>query len=816
MARACQWVASGPSPVHKPNDQADVIWLVLGDTHPSRNTDPVSTWGLCSQTRHLTYMFNHQEGAVALPSKERESNRKALGYHRTFARYQPDPAALAGGQSMRRILWVACAFACLAPTLSLAQGMSQVARTLDKRDKSLLEHTVGLNQSPTRLIVRFKSDASDNDRASARASVKATLLHRSGLVQGLEVLDSDVGAPNAVTALKHNPHVLYAEFDSVVRPDSIPNDHQFNLLWALNDSPGYNIHAPEAWNIFTGDPNFVIADIDTGMQLDNIDLAANLYTNQKEIAGNGIDDDGDGYIDDIHGWDFYDNTNDPTDLDGHGTHTAGTIGAVGNNALGIAGVNWQCKIMPLKFIGPNGGYTSDAIRALEYAVKLGVKVSNNSWGNSTYEQSLYDAIDAAKAAGHLFVAGAGNGTSNNDTAPFYPASYANDNIISVAAVDSTGALASFSNFGATTVDIAAPGVGIYSTVPGNNLASKDGTSMATPHVAGVAALLWGHEPSLTWQGVKSRILLRVQATAALSGKCVSGGLLDAYSVLSNSPVPPKVSIIAPASSAMLSQPEVLLVGRAYDGVDGDISKLIVWRDSSLGQIAQGTICFTGNLSVGPHVVSASVTDSRGLTESSTTTIQVSSPGPTVSGLSMTPSLSYPEGSLVSLTASAADPTYGSLTSAIKWSSSIQGALGQGGALSYGGFAVGTHVVTATAANSMGVGAGQPTVVTIIPATSAPSAPTNAAASKYSIGTVSAVHITWTDTSNNEACFDIETSFKTGTKTWSAGIILPNSPWANTTLYNDGPTSGYTWRYRVRSRNSVGVSAWSNYTSSIKM
>ncbi len=715
---------------------------------------------------------------------------------------------------MGRILWVSCALACLAPTLSLAQGMSQIARTLDKRDKSLLEHSVGLSQSPTRIIVRFKPDASVNDRANARAAAKASVLHQSKLVSGLEVLDSDLGAPNAMSALQHNPHVLYAEFDSVIRVDNVPNDHQYSLLWALNDADGYNLHAPEAWSLSTGDPNFVIADIDTGMQLDNVDLAANLYSNLKEVAGNAIDDDGNGFVDDTHGWNFYDNNNDATDLNGHGTHTAGTMGAVGNNALGVTGVNWRCKIMPLKFIGPNGGYTSDAIRALEYAVRMGVKVSNNSWGNTTYEQSLTDAIAAAQTAGHLFVAAAGNTGGNTDVSPQYPASYTNANIISVAAVDSTGALPWFTSYGPTSVDIAAPGVGIYSTVPGNSIESMDGTSMASPHVAGGAALLWGMNPTWTWLGIKNRILARAVQTPALKGMCVSGGRLDLYAALTDAPLPPILRITSPGPAAMLSQPEVLLTARASDGVDGIISKQIVWSDSVAGQLMQGPACYVGNLSTGQHNVTASVTDSRGLVSSTTITIQVCAPGPMVSGLPVNSNVSYPEGSLISFGASANDPAYGLLTSQIQWSSSLQGALGQGGTVSFANLAPGTHVITATASNSAGVTAGQPTILTIMPATSVPTAPSGLGWSKYVSGTMTYIKVAWTDTSSNETSFDVEVSTKTS-KTWSAGVVQYHAQGDQTYVLTN-PGAGYTYRYRVRAVNSVGPSAWSAYSASLKV
>ena len=288
---------------------------------------------------------------------------------------------------------------------------------------------------------------------------------------------------------------------------TLPNDTYFNLEWGLHNTgqtiqgqvgiADADIDCPEAWDLSTGNASFVIADIDTGMQWTHPDLDGNVWSNPGEIAGNGIDDDGNGYIDDTRGWDFYSVDNNPDDGDGHGTHTAGTIGAEGNNGIGVVGVNWQCKIMPLRFLGPFGGSTSDAILAVNYAAAKGVRVSNNSWGGGGFSQGLFDAINAAKAVGHVFVAAAGNNGSNNDSSPFYPASYNLDNLISVAATDNRDNRASFSNYGAVSVDLGAPGVNVASTYTASGYAYLSGTSMATPHVTGVVALVEALNPSWT-------------------------------------------------------------------------------------------------------------------------------------------------------------------------------------------------------------------------------------------------------------------------------------------------------------------------------
>ena len=242
----------------------------------------------------------------------------------------------------------------------------------------------------------------------------------------------------------------------------------------------------------------VVAVIDSGMQLNHGDLAGNLWTNPGEIAGNGIDDDDDGYVDDVHGWDFVGDDNLPNDDFGHGTHVAGTLAAVGNNGIGVVGVAYSSRIMPLRVLDGSGqGYVSDAVRAIDFATRHGVRVSNNSWGyTGAASQVLYDAIQAAGAAGQLVVTAAGNSSADIDAIPEYPAAYDLPNIISVAATTQDDHLAVFSNYGAAGVDVAAPGEHILSTLPGG-YGFADGTSMASPHVAGVAALLLAAHPTWT-------------------------------------------------------------------------------------------------------------------------------------------------------------------------------------------------------------------------------------------------------------------------------------------------------------------------------
>ncbi|WP_386780359.1 S8 family serine peptidase [Luteolibacter ambystomatis] len=313
-----------------------------------------------------------------------------------------------------------------------------------------------------------------------------------------------------------------------------PNDPMLSSEWALRapSSGSGGIDALHAWAVSTGGTGAVIAVIDTGVDRSHPELQGNLWTNTGEIPNNGIDDDHNGYIDDVNGWDFANNDALPADGHGHGTHVAGTIAARGNNAAGVSGVCWSARIMPVKFLADNGsGYTSDAVKAVAYATRMGAKISNNSWGGGGYSQALYDAINQAAQAGDLFVASAGNDAADNDVTPQYPSSYQLPNVVSVASTDERDNLSYFSNRGAATVDIAAPGSNILSLQPGGGYASKSGTSMAAPHVAGVAGLLVSKNPSLTPSQIKQLLMFGSDSLGSLGGKVASQGRLNAYKAL---------------------------------------------------------------------------------------------------------------------------------------------------------------------------------------------------------------------------------------------------------------------------------------------
>ncbi|MDS0528039.1 S8 family serine peptidase [Clostridium sp. SHJSY1] len=332
----------------------------------------------------------------------------------------------------------------------------------------------------------------------------------------------------------------------------VPKDTYYNNLWGMkntgqaiqyqNGIPGIDIGAEKAWDITKGSSNVVVAVIDTGVDYTHPDLSNNIWKNTKEIPNNYIDDDQNGYIDDVNGWDFYNSDNSPMDDNGHGTHVSGTIAASGNGA-GVIGVAPNVKIMPLKFLNSVGkGYLADVLNAINYANKMGAKISNNSWGGTVYSQALYDAVSNY---GGLFIAAAGNLGTDNDSAGTYPASFNLPNIISVASVDNRGSLSSFSNYGASSVDVAAPGEDIYSTEPYNTYGYESGTSMATPHVSGIAALLLSVNPSNTTANIKDSITKSVVKLSNLNGKVATGGMVNAYEAIKkNIPVAMPTNVIA--------------------------------------------------------------------------------------------------------------------------------------------------------------------------------------------------------------------------------------------------------------------------------
>lgn len=350
---------------------------------------------------------------------------------------------------------------------SSISGIEQSGITADTKNKA--------DYVPGEVLVKFRDGTSAITAEGLHSSIKAV---RKKELKDIRVdqikLPENITVAEAIEHYQHDPNVEYSEPNYIIHKAAEPSDQYFNNLWGLNNTGqtvvgvvgthDADIDAPEAWDITTGSHDVIIAVVDTGLANSHPDISGNIWRNTGETnCSDGIDNEGNGYIDDCNGWDFIGNDNDPSDYDGHGTHVSGTIAAQGNNSIGIAGVMWDAQIMPLRILGVSGsGTTADAASAILYANAKGARVINNSWGGSGYSQVLKDAIDASNA---LIVCAAGNSGTNNDAIPFYPASYTSSNIISVTASDQNDTLATFSNFGINSVDIAAPGVNIYSTFP---------------------------------------------------------------------------------------------------------------------------------------------------------------------------------------------------------------------------------------------------------------------------------------------------------------------------------------------------------------
>ncbi len=410
---------------------------------------------------------------------------------------------------------------------------------------------------PGEFVVKLKANVRKSNLTSLShalgAQIKSAIVDDNIVVVKRPVIET---SKSVIKTLQQNPLVEIAEPNYIYRAVKMPNDPSFGKLWGLrnfgqNDArgagtSGIDIDAVRAWDITQGSEDTVIAVIDTGVDYNHPDLKENMWVNEAEANGKpGTDDDGNGYVDDVYGYNFVDAehpTADPKDDHGHGSHCSGTIGGRGDDGKGIVGVNWRVKIMAIKFLGGDGGGTLEgAIRGIDYATKMGAKIMSNSWGGGGESQTLKEAIQRANQAGALFVAAAGNDSANNDTNPHYPSSYNVPNVLSVAAIDNNAQLASFSNYGKKSTHVAAPGVNIYSSVKDGKYDSWSGTSMATPHVSGVAGLLASKEPTLTHLQLKQRIVSTIKPLSSMRNKVSSGGMVNAYFALTNQVAPPDMN-----------------------------------------------------------------------------------------------------------------------------------------------------------------------------------------------------------------------------------------------------------------------------------
>ncbi|HBA39862.1 MAG TPA: hypothetical protein DCZ05_09010 [Deltaproteobacteria bacterium] len=460
----------------------------------------------------------------------------------------------------RRILLLAVSLSalfCLAADISLAQTPPHV---------------------PGELLVRFQQGTSPLGKASAHATALSTAVREFQIVEGLQLVRFPdwMTIEEAIARYLNHLDVLYAEPNYIVQRLVTPNDPDFGSLWGLHNTgqssgtEDADIDAPEAWDITTGSSDVVVAVIDSGIDYNHEDLSANMFQNSDDCNSNGLDDDGNGFVDDCHGIDKVNDDSDPMDDNDHGTHVAGTIGAVGNNGVGVVGVNWTVKLMACKFLDAGGsGSTADAISCLEY-VKLmkdrGVNIvaTNNSWGGGSFSQALFDAVEAHLQRGILFIVAAGNGGidgvgDNNDGTGFdqqsYPCEFYLPNVICVASTTRTDDLSSFSNFGRRTVHLGAPGSEIVSTLPGNSYGTGSGTSMATPHVTGVAALLKAQDSSRDWKAIKNLILAGGDNNSNLSNT-VTQKRLNAHGAMtcSNSVVRSRLKPVPTSTTGTVGTP----------------------------------------------------------------------------------------------------------------------------------------------------------------------------------------------------------------------------------------------------------------------
>jgi subtilisin family serine protease len=469
---------------------------------------------------------------------------------------------------------------CLMTAPVTGQGArSQKLEKIKGHDAVAGDVIVKFRGAPSPSLLAIVGRQIDEERHERVGSRGAYLFHSKGFA-----------ADAVIRFLSQQPDVEFAEPNYLVHADdTVPNDTRFSELWGFSNSatPGADIGAVKAWDVSTGTSSVVVGVIDTGVDYNHQDLSANIWSAPTSFTVN-ISGTNFTCPTGSHGFNAITNTCDPMDDNDHGTHVSGTIGAVGNNSLGVVGVNWTTRIIGAKFLSSSGsGSTANAIRAIEFLVQAkqifgasaNVRVLSNSWGGGGFSQALLDEINIANANGMLFVAAAGNSTRDNDAVPFYPASYDAPNVIAVAATDQHDALASFSNYGAESVDLGAPGIFVLSTTRNNTYKSFSGTSMATPHVSGTAALVLS-KCALNTAALKSNLLANVTPLASMAST-LSGGRLNADASLRSCAAPVPIPTPPSAPTALGATAGDGQVNLAWTGLN-DATSYSVKRGSTSG------------------------------------------------------------------------------------------------------------------------------------------------------------------------------------------------------------------------------------------
>lgn len=714
------------------------------------------------------------------------------------------------------------------------------------------------------LLVEFEPWVTEGSKGTLRQAVRAIAAERvrtaaEGHLERVRLAaGSDLNA--AIRALRGNPLVRIVEPNWIYTHDATSNDPYYTQgsLWGMygdGTTPAnqFGSQAGEAWAAgATGNSGVYVAVIDEGIDFNHPDLASNIWTNPFDPV-DGLDNDGNGYVDDVHGWDFFQNNNSVydgapgnTSVDAHGTHVSGTIGATGGNAAGVAGVNWNVTIISTKFLGPQGGTTSAAVQALNYLVDLkqrhglNIIAANASWGGGGYSQSLHDALLRAAKAGILFVAAAGNGNSlgigqNNDATPRYPTNYSTlagtptetaagyEAVISVASLTSSGAKSTFSNYGASTVDLGAPGSGIWSTTPSGTYASFSGTSMATPHVTGAAALYKALNPSATAQQTRDAIMQSAIATptSSMSGITVTGGRLNLGFWFGATPAPAAPTGLS-ATAISSSQINLAWTDNANNETSYSVERCTGAGCTNFAQISSlaanatsyqnvnlgssttyryRVLALNGGTTSGYSNIAEATTQAAATVPAAPTGLGATAVSSSQINLAWTDNANNETGYSVERCAGATCTNFVAIASLAANATAYQNNTGLSPSTTY------RYQVRATN------GAGPSGYSNIAAATTQAAATTPAAPTGLGATTVSSsqINLNWTDNATNETGYLVERC---------AGATCTNfvqiaSLGANTTSYqnNSGLSASTTYRYQVRATNGAGPSGYSNIAAS---